>query len=389
MASPQLVCCICGSSKLEEMFASRGIGFTLAQRPNDLTLTSASLCLECSHVQTPPLENIASYYDKGYSFQLSNAEEDDIYAVQPDGTCLFRSQHQANSVESLHDLTDGLKILDYGCGKARTLSLLVGRHPGIVPYTFDVSDIYCPLWDRFVPTANQAPYSLPVEWQRSMDLVLSFFALEHSADPRGFVRQIAEVVRPDGKVHVVIPNMYRNISDLVVIDHAQHFSNASLRRLFEDAGYIDVVIDDTTHRAAYIVIATRPETMTERTAPSMESLAPIFASARDVARTWSDIANRLVGFERDHPDGPAVIYGSGVYGMFVALTLRDRSRIAAFLDANPYRQGRELLGVRILSPEAIPKDTGIVYVGLNPKDARGIIEEVAALHRHPREFFFL
>lgn len=389
MASPRQVCCICGSSRLEEMFASRGIGFTLAQRPNDLTLTSAALCLNCSHVQTPPLEDIASYYDTGYSFQLSNAEEDDIYSVQPDGACLFRSQHQADSVERLHELTEGLKILDYGCGKARTLSLLVGKHPGIVPYTFDVSDIYCTLWDRFVPKANQAPYSLPDGWRGGMDLVLSFFALEHSADPRGFVRQIAEVVRPGGKVHVVIPNMYRNISDLVVIDHAQHFSGASLRRLFEGAGYTDVVIDDTTHRAAFIVIATRPETMTEGIFRSEENLEPILKGARNVAHTWSDIAARIADFEEDHPDGPAVIYGSGVYGMFVALTLRDRSRIKAFLDANPYRQGRDLLGVPILPPDAVPQDAGIVYVGLNPKDARSIIEGVAALHRRPREFFFL
>jgi SAM-dependent methyltransferase len=389
MVSLRHLCCICGSSKLEEMFVSRGIGFTLAQRPNDLTLTSAALCLDCSHVQTPPLEDIASYYDTGYSFQLSNAEEDDIYSVLPDGSCLYRSQHQATSVEQLHDLKDGLKVLDYGCGKARTLSILIQKQPGIIPYTFDVSDIYCPLWDRFVPKTNQASYSLPAEWQGSMDLVLSFFALEHSADPRAFIRQIAEVVRPGGKVHVVIPNMYRNISDLVVIDHAQHFSNVSLKRLFEEAGYKDVLIDDMTHRAAFIVVATRPENMAEATLEFTGSISAIIEGARGVAHTWADIASRVTSFEQDHPTGSAVIYGSGVYGMFVAITLRDRGRVVAFLDANPYRQGRELLGVPILPPDDVPDDVNLVYVGLNPKDARAIVAGVAALHHRPREFLFL
>jgi SAM-dependent methyltransferase len=383
-------CCVCGSSDLEALFKARGIGFTLAQRPNDLTTTSAALCRECSHVQTPPLEDIAGYYDTGYQFQLSTAEEDDIYQVLPDGTRVFRSEHQAASVAALHSLTPGLKVLDYGCGKARTLALLAAAHPGIAPFTFDVSDIYTPLWDAFVPKANQAAYTAPEAWRGAMDLVLSFFALEHTADPRGFVRDLAQVVRPGGKVHVVIPNMYRNISDLVVIDHTQHFSPISLRLLFETAGYAEVAIDDQTHRAAFIVTATRPEAPVADRAISAEGdLEAALKAAREVARTWAEIATRIETFEADRPKARAVIYGSGVYGMFVASTLRERGRVRAFLDMNPFRQGRELMGLPIIAPDDIGDDVDTVYVGLNPKDAPGIIQGVAPLHRRPRDFFFL
>jgi SAM-dependent methyltransferase len=389
MAIDRNTCCVCGSSELEALFNARGIGFTLAQSPNDLTSTSAALCKACSHVQTPPLEDIAAYYDTGYQFQLSDAEEDDIYAVLPDGTCIYRSQHQATSVAELHQLSPGLKILDYGCGKARALSLLAETEPGIDPYTFDVSDIYTRLWDQFVPKANQASYSVPETWHGKMDLALSFFALEHTADPRGFVRDLAKVVRPGGKVHVVIPNMYRNISDLVVIDHAQHFSEPSLRHLFEAAGYTDVVIHDTVHRAAFIVVATRPAEMREKELEGREDITPVMQAARDVADTWADIAHRIAVFEDSHSDETAVIYGSGVYGMFVASTLKNLSRVEAFLDANPYRQGRELMGVPIVAPNQVPADATLVYVGLNPKDARGIIDGVAPLHTRPRDFLFL
>ncbi|MDX5362277.1 MAG: class I SAM-dependent methyltransferase [Alphaproteobacteria bacterium] len=390
MAETGSRCCVCGSSNLEALFEARGIGFTLAQRPNDLTTTSAALCLDCSHVQTPPLEDIAAYYDTGYEFQLSTAEEDDIYQVLPDGTRVFRSEHQAASVAALHDLTPGLRVLDYGCGKARTLALLARAHPDIAPFTFDVSDIYTPLWDAFVPKDNQAAYRMPETWRRAMDLVLSFFALEHTADPRGFVRDLAQVVRPGGKVHVVIPNMYRNISDLVVIDHAQHFSPISLRLLFEAAGYADVAIDDQTHRAAFIVTATRPEApAVERTPVAEAELEAALGAAREVARTWAEIARRIETFEADRPEARAVIYGSGVYGMFVASTLRERGRVRAFLDMNPFRQGRELMGLPIIAPDDVGDDVDTVYVGLNPKDAPGIIEGVAPLHRRPRDFFFL
>ncbi|MCB1367193.1 MAG: methyltransferase domain-containing protein [Rhodobacteraceae bacterium] len=383
-------CFVCGSSDIEALFEARGIGFTLAQSPNELTTTSASMCRTCSHVQTQPLEDIASYYDTGYQFQLHDAEEDDIYTAMPDGRKVFRSEHQAASVIAKNTLTDGLKVLDYGCGKARTLALLKGQLPGIDPYTFDVSGIYSTLWDQFVPKDNQASYTVPEAWHGKMDLVLSFFALEHTADPKGFVRDLAQVTRPGGSVHVVIPNMYRNISDLVVIDHAQHFSAASLERLFRDAGYLDVEIDDTTHRAAFIVTATVPEDDAAKpVAAAAKDLGATMEQARAVAKSWADIATRIAAFEADHPDAKAVIYGSGVYGMFIASTLSDPGRVSAFLDMNPFRQGRSLMGLPILAPDQVPDDIGAVYVGLNPQDAARIIEGVAPLHARPRDFLFL
>jgi SAM-dependent methyltransferase len=383
-------CCVCGSDDLEALFEARGIGFTLAQRPNELTTTSAALCRTCSHIQTPPLLDIASYYDTGYQFQLNDSEEDDVYEVLPDGEKIYRAEHQAASVALKNTLSNALKVLDYGCGKARTLAQLTASHPDIAPFTFDVSDIYTRLWDRFVPKNNQASYAVPEAWHGMMDLVLSFFALEHTADPQGFVRDIAKVTRPGGRVHVVIPNMYRNISDLVVIDHAQHFSAASLTRLFGDAGYVNVEVDDTTHRAAFIVTASVPqEGVGHSVVPGADVLTDIMDQARAVAQTWDDITRRITEFEADRPSAPAIIYGSGVYGMFIASTLRDLSNVRGFLDANPFRQGRTLMGLPILAPDEVPGDVDAVYVGLNPQDARRIIDDVAPLHHRLRDYLFL
>lgn len=383
-------CFACGSDDLESIFESRGIGFTLAQRPNDLTTTSAMLCRSCSHVQTPPLEDIESYYDTGYNFQLSNADEDDIYTADLSGAKVYRSEHQASCVEKKQELRPGLRVLDYGCGKARTLELLKRANPEINPFTFDVSDIYTELWSRFVPPSNQSVYTVRDDWAGTMDLVLSFFALEHTADPQGFVRDLARLVRPGGGVHVVIPNMYRNISDLVVIDHVQHFSAASLERLFADAGYSNIRIDEETHRAAFIVNASFDPAI-PRALPQSDPdrLVSNMNGARSIARQWADIAERIGAFEAAHPTAKSVIYGSGVYGMFIASTLGDLSRVAAFLDMNPFRQGRRLLGIPILAPDSVPTDVQAVYVGLNPQDSKAIIAGVTPLHERPRDFFFL
>ena len=386
------VCMVCRNPELVPIFRSRAIGFTLAQAPNEKASTSALLCETCGHVQSPPVEGIEDYYDTGYQFQLNDAAEDDIYAVQDDGTRIYRSEHQAACVADLHDLSPGLRVLDYGSGKARSLELLLQRAPGLAAHAFDVSDIYTPLWDRFLAPDHQASYRLPDAWAGSMDLVLSFFALEHTADPRGFVRELARLLRPGGRAHVVIPNMYRNISDLVVIDHAQHFSTGSLHRLFAEAGYRNIRIDTERHRAAFIVTAEYDPQAAEPSDPVAQDPQDLVATgeqARRIATQWQDIATRIEAFEAAHPGAKAAIYGSGVYGTFIAKTLRNPAAVASFLDMNPYRQGRTLLDVPILAPDRIGADIDIVYVGLNPEVSRDIIAGVAALHARDRDIFYL
>ena len=54
-----------------------------------------------------------------------------------------------------------------------------------------------------------------------------------------------------------MPNVRRNAGDFIVVDHVNHFMPTSLRLLFANAGFTDVVIDEASHAAAYVVTARR------------------------------------------------------------------------------------------------------------------------------------
>jgi hypothetical protein len=83
------------------------------------------------------------------------------------------------------------------------------------------------------------------------------------------------------------------------------------------------------------------------------------------------------------------IYGSGVYGLFIAATLTSLDNIACFVDMNPFRQGLTLLNRPVIAPQDLEEDVETVFVGLNPQYARQIIEQTTSLHSVERNFVFL
>jgi cyclopropane fatty-acyl-phospholipid synthase-like methyltransferase len=381
--------------------------------------TIVYVCETCGHVQTPPLDDISAYYDTAYNVHLESDDADDLYAVR-DGVRIYRAQHQANVALEKLALAPGASVLDYGCGKGMSLRALLSERPDLDGAVFDVSDAYRSAWDAFVPRHNQATYEAPPEWTERFDAVLSFFALEHVGDPRDFLAGIRTLLKPNGQLHLTVPNVRRNIGDFIVVDHVNHFMPSSLTRAFTDAGFTNIRIDETAHDAAYVVDAIRgdnapchPETprchpealegsanITPRCHPELvegsatitpsADVASYIAEAHRFASFWTAASEAVATFERNIARGrKSAIYGSGFYGVFIASRLTDRNSLAYFLDRNPHQQAKRIFDRPVQPPDGIEIDVDVVYVGLNPASAREVIACVLALHRRPREFFYL
>jgi cyclopropane fatty-acyl-phospholipid synthase-like methyltransferase len=349
--------------------------------------TIVHLCERCGHVQTRPLDEVTAYYDTAYNVHGESDDADDLYAVR-DGVPVYRAQHQADVALAKLALPHGAAVLDYGCGKGMTLRALLAARPDLDGAVFDVSDAYRATWDAFVPRERQAAYAAPASWRGRFDAVLSFFALEHAADPRAFLREVRELLRPGGTLHLTVPNVRRNAGDFIVVDHVNHFMPSSLRRLFTGAGFTDVRVDEESHDAAYVVDARR-ETLAGGESERPREIAAFVGEARRLAAFWSEAAEAVAAFERAHASRKAAIYGSGFYGVFIASCLADRTALAYFLDRNPHQQSKRIFDRAVLPPEAIGDDVEVVYAGLNPARAQGIVAGVAPLHRRKRTFCYL
>ena len=326
-------------------------------------------CTNCGHTQTTPLPALGKFYAEDYHILTASEEEDQLYAVR-DGEKIFRTEHQVATLLEKLDLPPLAQVLDYGCGKASTLKALCGRRDGITPHVFDVGEQYRPFWESFVPAENQTVNEVPEEWAGRFDGVISFFALEHVANPRAFVAEARRLLRAGGVFYFLVPNLFANTADLVVVDHVNHFSERSLQRLLADGGFAVREIDGTAHNSAWVAVAEKRDA--DGIVPHTNSVAD---AVKEMADYWHEFGGRVRAFENANDD-EAAIYGSGFYGTFIHACLEQPEKAACFLDQNPHRQQQTLLGKPILPPEAMPTSVRRLYMGLNPRVAR---EELAAM----------
>lgn len=379
-------CFICGNSLPKPVFVSEGVSSVTSLCVVIQGSTVVRRCAECGHVQTDPLPDLTTYYDQDYRILVASEDEDQLL-VLPDGTNVFRTVHQAATLEARVELKPGALVLDYGCAKSSTLRRLLERRKDIQPHVFDVSAIYKPFWDKFVPEDSQAVHDLPDSWQGRFDLVTSFFALEHVEQPREFVRSVHGLLKAGGCLYGIVPNVYSNIADIIVADHVNHFSAPSLRRLLGDAGFTVREIDGESHPGAWIFVAEKVEDASQENVG--DELATDARSVREMSAYWGDFGTRVRQFESSVAAGrPAAIYGSGFYGTWIHTCLRDTSVVRCFVDQNPHRQSQSLLGLPIYSPAGIPDDVRVLYVGLNPRSARAILGSVGELAIHGLDCFY-
>ena len=124
------------------------------------------------------------------------------------------------------------------------------------------------------------------------------YVAEHVADPVAFVRQISSLLKPDGTLYWLIPNVAENTADFIVADHVNHFSEHSLSTLMSRAGLKLREIDRNSHEAGLIAIADRqPAASTFR---PQSSLSAWRSEIGEIATFWSGLGSRIRQFE-DRP----------------------------------------------------------------------------------------
>lgn len=337
-------------------------------------------CRHCDHTQTEPLPALDQFYAEDYHILTASEEDDQLYEIR-DGRKIFRTEHQVATLRSKVSVRREAKVLDYGCGKASTLRALHQEQPDIEPSVFDVGEQYREFWNRFVPPERQAVDEIPKDWNGRFDLVTSFYALEHVADPCGMLNTVRGLLRDGGTFYFLVPNVFANTADLVVADHVNHFSARSLEQLLQRTGFRVESIDDQAHNSAWVVQATKaqPSELVNKVSNADAVL--------EMAGYWSGFGERVREFESGQA-GPAAIYGSGFYGTFIHTCLADPDRVQCFLDQNPHRQKQELLGLPILAPESLPAELRSLYIGLNPRLAREAIEGMDCLRLESRSVFY-
>ena len=362
-------CCICDEP----------LGGPVYESVKPISITSLCQVLEgntrvwhcdfCGHTQTDPLPSLEKFYAEDYHILINSEEEDQLYSIS-DGKEIYRTEHQVFTYLDKYKIPENAKILDYGCGKASTLKALCTERADIMPYVFDVGEQYRPFWDDFVPRENQAVNETPEAWQGVFNGVISFFALEHVADPKAFLEGVHRLLCDGGMVYFLVPNLYANTADLVVCDHVNHFSESSLRCLLAMTGFEVKQIDPDAHNSAWVVLAKKSDVYKR-----VEKEGSVVDEVRGISDYWIAFGEYVRRFERT-TEADSAIYGSGFYGTFIYTSLKQADSMICFIDQNPHRQKHTLMGKPIIAPDNLPDSVERIYVGLNPVVARDVFDAI-------------
>jgi SAM-dependent methyltransferase len=347
--------------------------------------TQIYVCDVCGHVQSPEPGDLAAYYDTTYRISLDSEDHDQLYEMR-DGAPVFRTDRQAEVVLQKTVLAEGARVLDYGAAKAQTLRKILARRPDLSPHVFDVSDDYRPFWAAWLKPESTASYGVPEAWRGRFDLVTSHYVLEHVADPVGALRSLAGLLASGGRIFFSVPDWTQNTGDLLVADHVNHFTAASIRRLAGEAGLAIDDLDSTALPSAFAVICRVGEAVAPMSKSDIEATA---AHARSAATAFETACHRLDQVIRTNATRTTAVYGAGFYGAFLLARMAGHIEAVCCLDNNRHLWGKTLFDVPIAAPDALPASVDVVYVGLNPARARQIAASVPALQRPGLDLFFI
>jgi len=387
-----LFCNVCAAPLTHALYQSEGANSLTSLCQVRSGGTRVYACGRCAHLQTEEMEDAASFYESDYDILIDSEEEDQIYEVKPDGTQVYRTDHQVKVLLNKLSLPSGARILDYGCAKSAMTKSILSQRSDIQPHLFDVSARYIPFWEKFIKPGRWAVHETPSSWQGYFDVVTSFFSMEHMVQPEASVRKMAAMLKPGGVLYCIVPNVSTNIADFIVLDHVNHFSAPSLTYLLRGAGLVVESIDDTAHRGAFVVVARLVNEAEQMALPAdfCNDVRDWLSRFQIMASFWSNAAE-LVRSQETHlpPDAETAIYGAGFYGAFIVSCLKEPQRVACHLDQNVYLQGRKLNGRPILTPAQLPGHIRNVWVGLNPAHARNIISQVESFTARQLSYLFL
>jgi SAM-dependent methyltransferase len=292
-----------------------------------------------------------------------------------------RSARVLDWLGALGLLPDSGQVLDVGSGNGALLRAFARARPGWTLAASDLSDRFREVVER-LPRVERLYTCAPPEIPGTFDLISMMHVLEHVPDPLETLCGLRDKLGPAGLLLVQTPDATRNPFDLMVADHAAHFSPAALAALVRRAGYHVVALsDDCVPKEISLVASPRPATaprhacggsgVHERAA--LEGTLIQLGWLRDVA----DHARRLA---RQRPFG---VFGTSIAGAWLYGELREAFDF--FVDEDPARTGKTYMGLPIYHPSEVPPGSH-VFLGLAPTLAERIRGRLTA---HARPAFHL
>jgi SAM-dependent methyltransferase len=347
-------CPVCGSLLHDVLYEQRFEAFAVGSITDAYDVVACRTCGMCFASGLPDEARFSEYYGESSKYDMSaaGAEVSSFDAKRYEAEARFIAAHVADR--------DG-PVLDIGTATGDLLVALrnlgftslhgVEPSPEAARKARDLHGL-----DVIAGDARAA-----AAWSEGFAVVILVAVLEHLVDPTVALREILDLLNPDGILYLLVPDAERFSDHLDApyqefsVEHINFFTVASLKNLLASVG-LEVVVHEAT------VVNQSPDS----DGPAIEVLCRRSNRPSDIqidsngvddlrryisrsAEKEAGILEKIAELAEDH--SPIYVWGTGTNALHLLASSRlAECNIVAFLDSNPHYVGQPLAGRMVMAP---------------------------------------
>jgi SAM-dependent methyltransferase len=329
------------------------------------------VCEVCGCVQkaidaTWRLEAERIYADYTLYYQGGGAEQSVFEAAS--GVAAPRSARLLQRLQEDFQLAHTGRLLDVGCGNGAFLRAFSDLAPGWRLAATELSARSRHLVEAIPHFDNL--YIGPIHSvPGTFDVVSLIHVLEHIPAPGGILEEVCGTLGPGGLLVIQVPDYSQNPFDLLVADHATHFTPETAGELVRSCGYEALALAADWIPKEISVVARgegRPDARRHpRPRGDLGRATAAVAWLRTVASRARELASR----------GSFGLFGTSIAAMWLLGILGDQ--VQFFVDEDPRRVGKILRGRPVHHPSSVPAGSHVL-LALPPRLAESVGRRIAS-----------
>lgn len=256
-------------------------------------------------------------------------------------------------------------VIDIGCGTGGFLKAFGATFPAAVLCGREISDKNRHYLEQ-IPNFSTLFTADTPHIDRKFDVITSIHCFEHLYDYAAFFEEI-ETIRKDGTTLLLqVPDIDSSPFDLVIADHAAHFSQATFQRCL-NRSLKNVAVSKPIHKE---LTALAPQASAGEAMPGAVSQAACIRTLD----THVDYLTKLLALIDGHHLSEFGVYGTTIAGAWLTGAYGDK--IAFYVDDDPLKQGKTFYNKSIISADQVQNRCKVLL-------PFGISTVRAILNRHP------
>lgn len=308
------------------------------------------------------LSEISKIYQEYDVYHQSNGEEQSIYDIDT-GAPSKRSKALCDFLQQSIPLGETGNILDFGCANGEFISNFTSIRPKWRLYGYDLSRKYEQDLKKIPAFIKLYCNNYPTDIK--FDFICLSHTLEHIQNPVETLLDLRKMLSKKGRIFIQVPNVQENPFDILVADHALHFSPETMNEILVRAGF---EIEELTTRVIIKEISVLAKAA--QNVKLKETKAFNFKNINDeVDRNLKFLKLLVSEIAYFDSNGSIGIFGSSISSTWISAYCKH---VQFFVDEDPARIGGKHLNKPIYHPDQVDPEVA-VYVPLIPKIAKSVI----------------